>query len=102
MSRMLREIIRKRIKTNIFRQYWKGKTTQNINAADENSNTKEIYVVSLNGQKCNQIKNRKKIRKKYESKQKLIYNDVELQSVHDLMEIGAPRTQNYIETWHRR
>ncbi|UZN99125.1 uncharacterized protein OCT59_000405 [Rhizophagus irregularis] len=79
MSRMLREIIRKRIKTNIFRQYWKGKTTQNINAADENSNTKEIYVVSLNGQKCNQIKNRKKIRKKYESKQKLIYNDVELQ-----------------------
>jgi hypothetical protein len=63
---MLREIIRKRIKTNIFRQYWKGKTTQNINAADENNiNTKEIYVVLvlLNGQKCNQIKIEKKLEK---------------------------------------
>ncbi|GBC44862.2 hypothetical protein GLOIN_2v1877208 [Rhizophagus irregularis DAOM 181602=DAOM 197198] len=24
------------------------------------------------------------------------------ESVHDLMEICAPRTHNYIETWHRR
>ncbi|PKY47350.1 hypothetical protein RhiirA4_543902 [Rhizophagus irregularis] len=27
----------------VSRQYWKGKTTQNINAADGNNNTKEIY-----------------------------------------------------------
>ncbi|CAB5384171.1 hypothetical protein RhiirA5_425570 [Rhizophagus irregularis] len=68
----------------------KAKTTQNINAADGNNNMEDIYVVLLNGQKCrfryNQIKNipmlRKEIRKKLdvdESKQKLIYNGVELQ-----------------------
>ncbi|PKY49416.1 hypothetical protein RhiirA4_465397 [Rhizophagus irregularis] len=68
----------------------KAKTTQNINAAYGNNNMEEIYIVLLNGQKCcfqyNQIKNipmlRKEIRKKLdvdESKQKLIYNGVELQ-----------------------
>ncbi|CAG8678338.1 uncharacterized protein OCT59_008414 [Rhizophagus irregularis] len=68
----------------------KAKTTQSINAADGNNNMEDIYVVLLNGQKCrfryNQIKNipmlRKEIRKKLgvdESKQKLIYNGVELQ-----------------------
>ncbi|RGB26111.1 hypothetical protein C1646_770842 [Rhizophagus diaphanus] len=105
----------------------KTKTTQNINAADGNNNTERIYVVLLNGQKCyfqyNQIKNipmlRNEIRKKLgvdESKQKLIYDGVELREVIQLIIVlygrayaesinslifdlfwGYPGTQDFLE-----
>jgi TnpA family transposase len=71
----------------------KVKIVRNINAADGNDKTGEIYVVLLNGQKCafqyNQVKNipalRREIKKKLnvdEGKQKLIYNGVELQVIY--------------------
>src|SRR5438045_273960 len=68
----------------------KVQNPQNISAADE---TGEIHIILLNGQKCNlqlngdktiltirkEIKNELKID---ESKQKLIYNGVELQVIY--------------------